>query len=1285
MGCLLCFLLSIIAAYGYLTDSTRVRKMCESYLSQLTGGHVEVRRAVLSIFEGLRLEGVTVSVDQSAAVDSSLFDVQTVLLKYSPESILSGKLEATEIVAIDPRVRLCENLDARESRWNYERLKFHRPPPGPSRDQKLIVLPQIKLRNGQIHLSQLQGGKLTPLGTMALDGSLAPGETLGTCLFRLQSRIDNNREPLGPVVTGEAIPATGESWARLDNFTFGPGIMALLPDMVRRFVEAHQLTGRVDAEIHIKPNPSGGTPDFRVEMNLKQVAMAISPDEWLSRVERQQIAGLHGAYDLMRLVGMNGPAEDSEEGSGFRVQGSGNTNADSVASTSSSSLNAEPRTLNPTNGFIDRLEATITPSPIRLEQVDGKFVFTPEGIEIQNLTGRIERNFFKIGGHIDGYAADAPATLEVAGEDLFIPHSPRYANAMPRVVREIYEALHPEGSGKLWIKMVRQEAGKKPVLSGELEVLNGQFLVDEFPYPLRNVTGKIRFGPDPRYGDRLDLINLRAHGVKGGPNENNLITINGLIAPIDGDAEMNINVVGEHILSEPAIRAALPKDGKNALRSLDPSGKGDYPTFKSKILANIHRVPGPYKPFAVTLTMDLEDGAGAFEGFPYPLEHMMGRVVIGSGYVNLIQCKASRGDARVQLDGSFTFGRGKPLTPDITITARNAPIDQTLLGAIASDRREWLEKLGVTGKLDVDGKIFLKTPEKQRDKSKPEAEGVADASGSSVSPGSSAPEVQVALDMKVHAGSLWPRDSTFAVSDVSGALRLVDGRITFSDFHGKRGDAALSAAGIMTWADHRPELSVTASARNLLLDSALHQLLPKDAQAAWDDVHPEGTVDVALEFGKMATTQPSLPTSRPSTPYTISITPAKLSATLKELPYKLTDLSGSIVITPQSTTLTNVFAKHKAATLAFSGIGTNEGAGGLQGNWNLNLMGRDVPVDDDLRKALPRSCTQLMQSMDLHGKLSFDFEKLDYRPAPPGADAKSADGDLDLAGTLWFGDASMNVGVPVADADGLLKFEAGVREGKLAGFKAHLQAGTLKIAARQAGDFSADLFKPAAQDAMRIDKIQGALAGGEIAGRVDLAFPDTGASRFALDLILRNADVTQLTGEKDIHGQITASLALEGAWNDPTTRRGRGNVTVAGRDMYHIPLMLGLMQITNLSLPISSPFNEANTLYGVDGQKVTFEKIELRASNMIMQGSGSMNFDTKKVKMTFTTDNPNSFKLPLFDDLLQGARHELLQIHVNGTIEAPKVSGSMLTTFQTTIDEVLRGGAAAETAKPKKK
>ena len=53
-------LVATIWGYWYLTDARRVRAMAESYLTGLLGAHVDMSSATLSLFEGLRLDDVTV-------------------------------------------------------------------------------------------------------------------------------------------------------------------------------------------------------------------------------------------------------------------------------------------------------------------------------------------------------------------------------------------------------------------------------------------------------------------------------------------------------------------------------------------------------------------------------------------------------------------------------------------------------------------------------------------------------------------------------------------------------------------------------------------------------------------------------------------------------------------------------------------------------------------------------------------------------------------------------------------------------------------------------------------------------------------------------------------------------------------------------------------------------------------------------------------------------------------------------------------------------------------------
>ena len=89
----------IICCYVYVTDSERVRTQAEAYLSRLMGGRVTVQAATLSIFEGLRLEGVNVYVDDGRQPDSLLFSAQIFSLRYDVSKIIQGQLEASQIIA----------------------------------------------------------------------------------------------------------------------------------------------------------------------------------------------------------------------------------------------------------------------------------------------------------------------------------------------------------------------------------------------------------------------------------------------------------------------------------------------------------------------------------------------------------------------------------------------------------------------------------------------------------------------------------------------------------------------------------------------------------------------------------------------------------------------------------------------------------------------------------------------------------------------------------------------------------------------------------------------------------------------------------------------------------------------------------------------------------------------------------------------------------------------------------------------------------------------------------
>lgn len=1232
MRVLLALLCSLIGVYWYLTDSRRVRDMAETYLSGVLGAPVEVGGAHLSIFEGLRLDNVRVHVDQARRPEQVLLSAESFQITYNPFSIISGHLEATLIRAIRPHVRLVHTAETSE--WNVQRLLRDRRPAAPSGPASTspVVMPEIALRDAHLDVIEMSRGQAVAVGSIAMEGILRPGTDPFWYDFGLQAR--GPYEGIGPSLTGSLSTATGQVNLRLVNLQLGDDVRALCLAPVQEFLwERHKVAGRMSiSELSYTPGRGDRPASFRVVTDLDGVTLTVDPQEWRPPAENAHVLSMRETFAALSRAGMN-------LGSSLDIW-------------------AEP--------FRD--------SPIRLDHVAGRFVFTEKAIEIQNLVGRVEANGIRINGRIDNVAGDvaayslaAPFDLQIQSlesEDLYLPPSPRYISALPPHVQGLYDRFRPQGTCRVGVKLARRTPGGEIEFDGAIKVVNGNFRFDRFPYPLREAHGVIAFQGGGDKPEKLFLRNLRGKGVERGPNSDSEISVNGEIGPLNDDAEVRIKVIGKSISAEPALVAAFPGDVRKAMRSLDAHNTGVLPVFHGDFECRIDRPPGPDMPWTIDTDVIIDRAHAALKSFPYPLRDVAMVLYIRDDYLEIAKATMRKGDATLDLSGKIKWakpadGTDDPvIQPSLDITATNVPIDKDLLDAVPASQRAWLQKIALTGTIDAKGKI---TPAE------------ADDFGWDV-------------NVTLKDGSAWPVDGKPSVTGLGGKLHLLPQKIVFSDLVGKRGTSVISGHGESISAGDAPRLVCTAKATDLVLDETLRKVLPPDAQAAWEQVKPEGTVDADISFSGDESSFVGGPSTRPGgTGFEVRLRPKKLAITPESMPYRLADLAGEMTIRNDQVELKKLTGHHGKGTITVAGtIGMGD-----KGAWDLTLGGQAVAVDDDLRKALPETLLSLVNDSKLQGQVDFAFTKVLYRPSDVGStrptsgrsaaasNPTTAPADVDFKGEVTLKGCSLDLGVPLQETDATIQVDGSTRAGRLSELSGSVLAPTLKIAGRNAKDVRADLIKLTGQDVLRVAKLRGQLAGGEVAGQFEMVLGEQNAgSGYALNIVLRQADVAELTGERDkaVQGQLTASVSLEGKWGQPASQRGRGDVLVSGKEMYRVPVILGLLQITNLSLPISTPFTQGTARYSVQGRVVTIEQLELRSNTMTMAGSGQLNFDTRKVKMTFTTDNPKALKIPLINELMQGLRQELLQIQVNGSIEEPKVSGSVMNTFQTTIDEVFRPG-----------
>jgi hypothetical protein len=904
---------------------------------------------------------------------------------------------------------------------------------------------------------------------------------------------------------------------------------------------------------------------------------------------------------------------------------------------------------------LDGVQLAIAPRPdapaVAFSDAFGTLIFTNTGIQADHLSAVCENNRFDVDGLIGGYSPDAPMDVSVRsiGPLNLAENIPSVA-ALPPVALGIYNHFKPSGRATLQVRLIRPTAGGPLHCQAQINVLDGSFTFADLPYPVHHVTGSIRIEHDPTLGfDVLRLTDLHGRGADGSANEHTDLSINGWIGPFDNTAGGVVNVRGTGIAYEEALRHALPPPVRRAIDWLDIHHEGCGSDFTASFSTQARREEAgktPGLPWIVDTDLKFAGARATCAAFPYRVDQIEGQAQIRPGFVNLIGVQGRHGPAAILLGGKIRFNEsGTQYAPELTVAAEDVPIDADLLAALPPQPRRRVEALGVSGKLDALGAI--KSPLPGFD-----------------------------LDLSLTDGAFAPHGIA-AASGVSGHAHLTHGGLTDIDLRGHRGDSVLIALGSLNWTGDAPAALLTVQADQLLFDQHLRDLLPARAQEAWDQIQPSGTVDVRLDYDSR----------RAAGPLAMNLRPVKLAIAPKlapeAAPLRLDGVVGEVNLAPGVLAEWNLTANDRGGQMAMNGSWKLDDPNAA---WEMHLSGRNLAADEQLLRSLPAGLAQVVGGLKFNGAVGFEFTKLSYHPARNGGMMDSAlrpaGPDIDFAVQIDCTDASMNVGVPLDSVRGTANLSGVIRNGVLQSLDGDLQSPALKIALRPATDLSATISKPADAATLHISDLRAHVAGGDLAGGMAVTLTDNGVDRYAMRLILNDADVSQLSGvaeglasapDPNLIGRVSASLDLSGGVGDRGERRGSGSVRVSGDHMYQIPLMLGLLQVTNLSLPTSSPFQQATARYSVDGNRVTLEQIQLAGKDMAIQGSGHLDFATGKVDLSFTTDSDKWLNVPIVGPIWNKAQGELMRIHVKGTVSAPRVSASSFDTFTTTVDQVFKG------------
>ncbi|MDX2117748.1 MAG: hypothetical protein SFY96_06150, partial [Planctomycetota bacterium] len=343
-------------------------------------------------------------------------------------------------------------------------------------------------------------------------------------------------------------------------------------------------------------------------------------------------------------------------------------------------------------------------------------------------------------------------------------------------------------------------------------------------------------------------------------------------------------------------------------------------------------------------------------------------------------------------------------------------------------------------------------------------------------------------------------------------------------------------------------------------------------------------------------------------------------------------------------------------------------------------------ITPDLRALLPQNVESTLDELKLDVTREFNLPQLYVEASWERPDAKeraSKDAALRspaqvlVTGAIDVKGMKAEVGVPVVDADGLLDFRiqrAGSRSPMAYQFQAVFDSA--RAANVRMTDARLRIESGTHADETFVPLLSANCHGGRVVGEFEIRPTGPGQprrynARLQMSGVRLNPmidDITEALAQaagkepparpagRDDSAIVDAGLTLGGMVGDDTSRRGRGFANVGGGEVLSLPVLLPLIQVSNLQIPTGQMLNLAQSSFYLQGPTVFLEEVSVFSDSVEILGFGTLSWPDLKLDLLFNSRSMG--RVPVVSWFLEGLRNELVTTNVGGTLGEPKVSVS---------------------------
>jgi hypothetical protein len=691
-----------------------------------------------------------------------------------------------------------------------------------------------------------------------------------------------------------------------------------------------------------------------------------------------------------------------------------------------------------------------------------------------------------------------------------------------------------------------------------------------------------------------------------------------------------------------------------------------------------------WKPY---LKARLRDVSFSFYKFPYPLQRTTGEVTLVDNFLTY-RMSAWAGSQRVWIKGEIT-NPGPRFTGWTEVEASDVPIDETLLSALSGKASDIVRSLRPQGSVSVWSRIWREDPTLAK------------------------PHMHVLARL----GNCSVRFEKFdyPISNIGGTMELKNGRWTFRDLSGQNDTGRITCRGQFTSPEEGSELRLYFTGTNVPLEEELRAALNPTGRDLWKYLKVQGSIDLVADLiyqapqrrlslkvraeprgtstsiepecfdYKMTLTEKAAGEER----LLAAIRRERVDGPVRPIPGVVTYRRGLFLDEIRPPTQQEPPGRALVHHVDFYGVQVHHGRTRMRGDvhcevlsdgsWRMRLERLNVDRvqfdrDPQLVGALPEALRKAIASLEPTGQTNvrgaLEFAKAG-RKAPITA---GWDVTLDVhRGTLTPGIKLENIygGVRlIGTYDGRaakMSGELNVKSLTYNNFHLTELRGPLLIDERQAllGDWRREQPGRTPRH-LRAGFLDGVMV-------IDVAVSLSDNPNFELRAKLSDGSLKTLArehirGDSKLSGKIDGWLQLAGTSAGVNSLDGKGHVTLRKADIYELPQMVSLLKILSIRPPDNNAFDTVNTDFTIKANHLYFKPIDFKGDAVSLFGSGEMDFD-KNLNLTFRSTIGRS-QIPLVSKIFDAFTEQIVQIHVGGKLDDPKIRQVPLPTLKKVIDTV---------------